>query len=374
MPSKALIIAGEVSGDTFAASIASELKKQTNNLDIFAIGGEQVKSAGAVLLEDMSELTVVGLTEVVKHLPHVFKVLSKVKNFLKKEKPDFVILIDYPDFNFKVAKLAYNEQIPVFYFVSPQIWAWRRGRVNFIKKYIKKLFVIFPFEVNFYKKYNVNVQFVGNPLAEKIKNFKQENKPSQNRAFTVALLPGSRTGEINKLLEIILEAAIIIKRKYPYTEFSLPIASTLDIEILSAKIKQKTPFVKIYEGNSYNVINSANLVISASGTATLESALFGKPVIIVYKVNPLSYIIGKNLIKVPYIGMPNLLLGKCYNPELIQHAATPENIYIEVTKFLKNRLKYNITSSKNGSLLEKLYMENTFKLTVDSILKSVNNG
>jgi lipid-A-disaccharide synthase len=370
MASKVLIVAGEASGDEYAASLAREIQKRVDNVSIFAIGGKKTATENVTLIENIEKLTVVGLTEVLKHIPQVLKTLRKVKTFIKKNNPDFVILIDYPDFNFKVAKYAFKRKVPVFYFVSPQIWAWRRGRVYFIKKYVNKLFVIFPFEKNFYKSYNINVEFVGHPLTEKIFNFKKVNSVKE-KEIGIALLPGSRNSEISKLINVMLEASILIKEKYPYMKFYLPVAPSLDYEKLKEKVAELAPFVEVTFGNSYDVINKSFLVISASGTATLESALFGKPVIIVYKVAPVSYFLGRILVKVPYIGMPNLLLGKCHNPELIQNNATPENIFIETVKFIENKLKYSVTSKKNSLLLDKLHKPDTFSTTAETILKSL---
>ena len=375
MQNKVLIIAGEASGDKYAANIAKELKKKMHSVEIFAIGGERVKNEGVELIEDMKTLTVVGLSEVIKHLPKVLSVLGKIKKFIKKKSPDFVILIDYPDFNFKVAKFAYEKSIPVFYFVSPQIWAWRRGRVNFIKKYVKKLFVIFPFEEGFYKRFGIDVKFVGHPLTEQIATYKNEqNEIFSSEKYIIALLPGSRNSEIKKLLEPMLDAAILIKNKIREIEFLLPVANSLNYEKMESFIFSKAPFVKTFKGDTYNVINSADLVISASGTATLEAALFGKPVIIVYKVSWISYIIGRLMIKVPFIGMPNLLLGKCYNPELIQKNATAENIFKETVKFIENKVKYNLTSQKNKLLFKKLHRKNTFEETVNTILSDYHDN
>ncbi len=368
MQSSVFIVAGEASGDTYGANLINELKVKAPSLAIYGFGGSKMEEAGAELIEDMHKISVVGLTEVIKHLPDVFKILKKIEAFLKREKPAFIILIDFPDFNFRVAKIADKYKIPVYYFVSPQIWAWRQSRVYFLKKYIRKIFVIFPFEESFYKKFNVNAQFIGHPLAKKIKKFNPSINFPTNKKY-ITLLPGSRYSEINRLLPVILDSVKLIKNEFLEFEFLLPVAPTLDFSKIKRMVEKDAPFVQVIDGNSYNAILAATIVISASGTATLESALFGKPVIIIYRVNFISYILGRIFIKVKHIGMPNLLLGDSYNPELIQHRVTAENIFIEVKKFLYNSLKYKKVSSMNRKLLEKLYFENSYSVTIDSILK-----
>ncbi len=370
MQSNVFVVAGEASGDNFGASLIKEIKKRSATFKIFAIGGEKIEKAGATLLEHFKKISVVGLFEVIKHIPDVLKLLNKIETFIKENKPDFLILIDFPDFNFRVAKIAYKYNVPVYYFVSPQVWAWRQGRVNFLKKYVKKIFVIFPFEVSFYKKFGINVEFVGHPLAKTIKEFKPVLKFSRKLSY-IALLPGSRNSEIKRLLPIMIEAAKLIKKEYPDINFVLPVATNLDFEKIKNYVNKYVDFIELTKGHSYDAISASKIVISASGTATLEAALFGKPVIIIYKVNFLSYILGRIFIKVKYIGMPNLLHGQMYNPELIQNKATAENIFIETKKILNNNYKYKKIVSKNQNLLKELYFDNSYSKTVNSIFNDL---
>ncbi len=373
MQNKFLIISGEASGDNYAANIIKEIQKISDNFKIYAIGGNKVRATGATILENSDNLTVVGLVEVIKHLPYISKILKKIKNFIEQEKPDFIILIDFPDFNFRVAKFAKTNSIPVFYFVSPQIWAWRQSRVKFIKEYINKLFVIFPFEEKFYESFDIKVDFVGHPLTEKIKNFTPELNLEKSK-FNITILPGSRNSEIKRLLDTMLTVANLLKKNYENIKFFIPVAPTLKFEEIKNIIKRNADFIEVLNGHSYDAINASDLVISASGTATLEAALFGKPVIIVYKINFLSYLLGRLLIKVPYIGMPNLLLGKDYNPELIQYKVKPENIFIEAKKFIENNNKYKTVAEKNASLLNELYKKNSFSYTAKRILELWTNS
>ncbi len=355
---KVFIIAGEESGDFLGSRIAQELKKIIPNLELYGIGGKKMESENVNLIENISNLSVVGLFEVFSHLYYILKTIKKVKNFLVKNKPDFVILIDFPDFNFRIAKFSKKIGLKVYYFVSPQVWAWRRGRVKFLKKYVDKMYVIFPFEEDFYKEYGINVKFVGHPLTEKIKpvlNF-EEN--------TIGILPGSRKIEVKRHLPIIVSAVNLLNKKFKNLKFLLPVAENIDKSIIEGFVKT-VPNIEIYKGKSLEVIKKSKIIISTSGTATLESALMGRPVIIIYRVNFFSYIIGRLLIKVPYIGMPNLLLGEKVNPELIQYNLTPFNIYLETVKFLKNKEKYNFVVKKNLSLYPLLYKEEIFSFVKD---------
>jgi lipid-A-disaccharide synthase len=373
IPDKCLVIAGESSGDKYGKNLILEIQNIFKDIEVFAIGGTHIESTGANLIENIDKLTVVGLTEVIKHLPVVKKTLDKIKSLLKNQKIDFVILIDYPDFNFRVAKYAYNLGIPVFYFVSPQVWAWRKGRVKFLKKYVKELFVIFPFEVHFYKGFNINVKFVGHPLVENIKNFlssKEKRKTEvEKKDFIITLLPGSRTSEVKKLLPLFIESAKLIKNKYNYIKFNLIVAPSLDFQSMKSTVEKEVDFINVFKYGDYELMNNTDLFISASGTATFENALFGKPVVIVYKVNLISYIIGRMLINVKYIGMPNILLGEGANPELIQNRATPVNIFMEARKFIENKEKYKKVSELNKSLLDKLYKKDVFKIPAVEIAK-----
>ncbi len=368
MPANYLLIAGEASGDTYGASIVSKIKELRADYEVFAIGGEKIRACNVNIVESIENLSVMGLTEVLKHIPFILKLLGRLKDIIRKSSPEFIILIDFPDFNFRVAKYAYKYKIPVYYFVSPQIWAWRQSRVFFLKKYIKKIFVLFPFEVDFYKKFDVDVEFVGHPLVEKIHNFSPTSQIDRD-FLNIALLPGSRKSEVEKLLPIILESAKLIKERYPTTKFFIPVAPNINFESINGMIGSRRDYITLIKGNSYEVLSSSIIVVAASGTATLEAALFGKPVIIIYKVNMLSYILAKFLIKVPYIGIANLLLGKMYNPELIQNKVTPDNIFVEVRKFIENKLKYKVTSEKNNSLKETLYKEDIFTKSAKAILK-----
>ncbi len=367
MQNKIFIIAGEESGDFYGAEICLNILKKDSSAQVAGIGGKKMKEAGVNLIEDIENLSVVGLVEVIKHLPYIYNVLKKTKKFLKKFQPNCVILIDFPDFNFKIAKFAKSINLKVYYYISPQIWAWRRGRVNFIKKFIDKMYVIFPFETKFYSNYGINVKFTGHPLANKIKKFIEGSNQIKTENNTIGILPGSRKGEIKKHLPVMVKAAEMIKKIYPETTFLLPVAKNIEIDFIKNFVSQYN-YIKILKEKNYYVMKKSKFLICSSGTASLECALFGKPVIIIYKVNFISYILGRLLIKVPYIGMPNLLLGEMVNPELIQNLCNPYSIFIESLKLIKNFLKYQKIVEKNSKLLNVLYRKNCFDF-VEEILE-----
>ncbi len=359
MQSKRIFVSvGEESGDFYGSKLAREIKNISPETVIFGIGGNKMRKEGVEIVEDIKNLSVLGLTEVISHIPEILRILKRVKKFLLNFNPDCIILIDFPDFNFRLAKFAKSIGIKVYYYISPQIWAWRQSRVNFIKNFVDRMYVIFPFEEKFYKHFGVDVEFVGHPVANRVKDYIEKNQ-TEIEENVIGILPGSRKREIKVHLPIILEALKLLKRRFKNLKFLLPVAENLDINFVKDIIGNSIN-IEILHGESFKVMNLANFLISSSGTATLEASLFGKPVIIIYRVNILSYILGRMLIKVPYIGMPNLLLGQMNNPELIQNKCNPYNIYLESVKLIKNFLRYYTISQKNLSLMSILFKSNPY--------------
>ena len=336
-----MIVAGEASGDMHGASLVREMLLINPSLNFYGIGGKSLQQAGVKLIAHTSAMAVMGLTEVVYKLPSILKIMGMMKRSLDEYKPDLVILIDYPDFNLRLAKAAKKKGIKVFYYISPQVWAWRKGRIKQIKNTVDKMAVILPFEVDTYSKKGFIVNYVGHPLLDLVKpNYsKSESRKAINIAenkTTIALLPGSRLFEITKLLPEMLRAAEILAQKIPDVQFVLPLADTLEGKNIS-DISENFPVkIHVIKGLTYNVISSADLAIVASGTATLETALLGIPMVIIYKVSPLSAIIGRLLINVKHIGLANIIAGKTIVPELIQNDANGTRIAAEVLDILMN--------------------------------------
>ncbi|MBN1475010.1 MAG: lipid-A-disaccharide synthase [Syntrophaceae bacterium] len=337
-----LIVAGEASGDMYGADLVKEMLKIYPDLRFYGIGGTKLKEAGVELIADAAQISVVGLTEVFSKLSNFFKVIKKLKNRLDALKPALVILIDFPDFNLNiVARQAKKRNIKIFYYISPQVWAWRKGRIKQIKKLVDKMAVILPFEVDLYAKNNFPVNYVGHPLVDIVKiNVSKEKARiklglSEDKT-TIGLLPGSRTAEIKSLLPEMMQAAQILKKNIKNAQFILPQADTLDEAIIEGIISKYDIEVKVIAGRTYEAISCCDLAVVTSGTATLETGLLGVPMIIVYKVSLLSYLIGRLVINVKNIGLVNIIAGKTVVPEFIQKEANGRKIAAEALAILES--------------------------------------
>ncbi|MGZ6236008.1 MAG: lipid-A-disaccharide synthase [Syntrophales bacterium] len=339
---RVMIVAGEASGDLHGGNLVQAMHKIDPEIRFYGVGGGNLKEAGAELIADAADMAVVGLTEVVSKLGMILKVMTQLKASLKKDKPDLVILIDYPDFNLPIAKAAKKYGIKVFYYISPQVWAWRRGRIGKIQKVVDKMAVILPFEADLYKEAGVDVTFVGHPLLDVVRT-KYPRKEALRRfnlredATTVGILPGSRESEVTRLLPVMLGAAEIIEKQIGPVQFVLPLAATLDIAFVSQIIARYSVPVRLIPNEVYDVIGCADIAMVASGTATLETALMETPMVIIYKVSAPSYYVGKMVINVDHIGLVNIIAGKTVVPELIQFEASPEKIAAEVMDILATK-------------------------------------
>jgi lipid-A-disaccharide synthase len=334
-----MIVAGEASGDMHGASLVREMLKIDPALNFYGIGGNKLQEAGVKLLANASTMAVVGLTEVISKLRSILKIMNMMKKSLDKYRPELVILIDYPDFNLPLAKAAKKRGIKVFYYISPQVWAWRKSRIGQIKKTVSKMAVILPFEVDTYSQKGFSVNYVGHPLLDLMRPdySKQESRKmiglAENKT-TIGLLPGSRVTEVKKLLPEILRAAEILARRIPNVQFVLPLADMLDEKIVAEITSGFSVKVQVIAGHTYEAISCADLAIVASGTATLETALLGVPMIIIYKISPLSYFVGKLFIRIKNIGLVNIIAGKTIVPELIQEKANAQSIASEAVDIL----------------------------------------
>ncbi|MCX7816208.1 MAG: lipid-A-disaccharide synthase [Syntrophales bacterium] len=332
-----LIVAGEASGDLHGSLLVKALKKY-GDLKFSGIGGDYMQGEGVDLIAHVSHLAVVGFTEVFSSLSYILKVRRKIIKFLKEKKPSLVILIDYPEFNIHLAKVAKSLNTKVFYYISPQVWAWRTYRIKKIKKYVDKIAVIFPFEEEFYARYGVTATFVGHPLLDIVRTQSDPKEIIKRLGLeesrkTVALLPGSRESEIKRILPVMMEAARIMESKTNSLQFLLPPASTLSLNIFEEMLKNPGVKIEVIK-NTYDVLGVSDVAIVASGTATLETALMEKPMVIVYKVSPLTYLVGRMLVRVDHIGIVNIIAGRTVVPELVQKRATAENIAKETMKIL----------------------------------------
>ena len=337
-----MIIAGEASGDIQGASLVKALKSINPHIEIFGVGGRQMKEAGVDIVYDIVELAVVGFIEVLKHLKVFKKILEKLLILLEIKKPDVVILIDYPGFNLRFAKYVKEKNIPVIYYISPQIWAWGSQRIAEIKKCVDKMVVIFGFEEDLYKEAGVKVSFVGHPFLDIVKSsWKKEESIKhlhlKHHSTKIALLPGSREKEIEKHLPVMLKSCEMIKEKMPDVEFILSRRKELDKSIYNKIISSSKIKPHSLENRPYEIMDIADLVIVSSGSATLETAIMQKPMIVIYKTSFITYFFAKNMIKIPNIGLVNVVAGKRIVPELVQSQANEVNITKESLNILNNK-------------------------------------
>ncbi len=334
-----MIITGEASGDLHASKLVKALRKRGRNLFFCGIGGQALKDEKVRILVNASALAAVGITESFKKIPGILKKLAFVKMYIKNLRPDLLILLDFPEFNLNVASTAKKNGIPVLYYISPQFWAWRPGRINKIKKRVNHVAVILPFEEDIYRKHEIPVTFVGHPLLDSnLPPIDMKNEREIRINPVIGFLPGSREREIERHLPIMLNAARILRNRKKNVKFIISIAHTVKRKLVE-KIVEKYQQIGEFEllaDNVEKVFERSELVVATSGTVTLQAAIFGTPGLIIYKVSPVSYLFGKILVKVQHIGLANLIAGREIMPEFIQGQATPENIAETVEEMLND--------------------------------------
>lgn len=338
---KIMIVAGEASGDINGSELALSLKKIAPDLELSGIGGKRMKEAGVEILFDMTGFAVVGFTEVIRNLKKFRTVFREFCRKMLEEKPLAIILIDYPGFNMRLAEKAKKNGITVIYYISPQVWAWGRDRVKKLAKIVDKMLVIFSFEKDFYRDSGMEVEFVGHPILDRIKQSTKAGEhenglKSSNRVPVVALLPGSRKQEINRHLPIMLKAGMLMRKQMPGVRFVIPCASTISPEEVKNILGKYSLNVSVIENRTYEVMDSSDLIIACSGTATIESACLLKPLIVLYKVSFISWFIMKWMIRVRNIAMVNVMAHKRIVPEFLQFRAKPSLIAEEALSLLRD--------------------------------------
>lgn len=335
-----LISAGEASGDIHAAAVTRELKKIAPETEVFGMGGDCLREAGGEVLFDIKEHGVMGFAEIICKLPALFKLKNAFAKVMEERSPDCLVVVDYPGFNMRLAKLAKSMGIPVVSYISPSAWAWHKSRAKSVAQIVNKVAAIFPFEYEVYKAAGADTEFVGHPLVDIVKpHLTQaaawEKAGKQVGRDLILLLPGSRLMEIQKMLPTMLQAAKLILEKRPDTDFTMPRAKTIPLEMLENMVKAAGVPVKIIEGDNYDVMFSADLALATSGTVTLEAALCGLGSVIVYKTSPITAFIARRVINIPDIGLPNIVAGRHILPELLQEDFTPERLQQEALKLLE---------------------------------------
>ena len=337
-----MILAGEVSGDAHAAEFVEEIKLIRPDIRLTGMGTTLMKKAGVDLFFDSASIAVVGIVEVLRHWGEIKKAMNLVKTALEDTQPDLLILVDYPEFNLKMARYAKSLGIKVLFYISPQVWAWRPKRIHKIGRSIDHMAVLFKFEQALYEKANIPVSFVGHPLVDKVKTNIDSNQARLSLELdqddiVVGLFPGSRKSEIHRLLPLMLKTAKLMLERNPKVKFILPVASTLDYDLIQQQCNQSGVNIKLTRDDIYDLIVCCNAIVSCSGTVTLEIALLNAPLCLVYKISWLSYQIMSRLITIPHIGLANIVADKLIVKELLQDDATPQKIATELFRLLEDQ-------------------------------------
>ena len=338
---KYYIIAGEASGDLHASRLIRAIKQNDSQADFRAWGGDLMQKEGATIVKHYRDLAFMGFAEVISNLPTILGNMRFCKSDILQYQPDLVIFVDYPGFNIPMAKFVKGKGFKTAYYISPQVWAWKENRVKTLRKVVDKMMVILPFEKNFYQRWNYPVDYVGHPLIEIIENYKSSSDPDATRKTLhieggkkiIALLPGSRKQEILKKLPIMLEAAV----KFPKHVFVVGQAPGISDEMIS-QFTNAFENIKVLKGDTYGLLSIADAALVTSGTATLETALFGVPEVVCYLGSPISYAIAKRIIKIKYISLVNLIMDKEVVAELIQHDLTADNIAFALERLLSDNM------------------------------------
>ena len=376
---KLMIVAGEASGDKHAAHLVEALYELLPDVqfEIFGSGGEEMRAAGVATLIDARELAIMGALEVASALPKFLRVFRALREAAKQRNPDAVILVDFPEFNLRLAKKLKRDGHRVFYYISPQVWAWRSYRVKQIKRDVERMLVILPFEQAFYEQQGVQVDYVGHPLLDSVNvtssrsEFCRQNQLDETKKI-IALLPGSRRKEVSYILPPMLDAARECYRINPDWQFVIPLAKTIDREVVTA-MTGDAPNVKLIEGDTYNAVNAADLAVVASGTATLETAIIGTPLIVCYRVSALNWQLFTPLIKVPFVGMPNLIAGRVVAPELLQDQLNGEVLSREIQALLSDGKRLQKARLDMQEVREKLGEANASARAAKVIIESLES-
>jgi len=329
---------GEASGDLHGAELIKRFKDIDQTMAFTGMGGPAMEAEGLDIRHSMKLISLVGITEILGGLPRILRLLGRIKRELIKVKPRAIILVDCPEFNFRIAKMAKKLGIPVYYYISPQIWAWRSGRANFLREHVRKVICILPFEKPFYARYGMDVEYVGHPLMDVLPLEKLDGMQVDDTR--IGLLPGSRTKEIASLLPVFGDAARILARAHPELRYVMVCAPGRDKEELYAMWPDDIPVECVEPENRYETFRSCKFIMAASGTVTLETALIGTPVMVAYQVSAISMLVAKALVNVDFISLPNLIMEKEVYPEFIQEDASPENLAKRATEWLDNSQAY----------------------------------
>ena len=372
-----LIVAGEASGDLHGGHLVRALKTQHPELQFEGVGGKHMQEAGVSTLYDIDRMGGMGLFEIVNGLWHHIDIYRKLSREIAKGKYRAAILINYPFFNLKLAKVCKQWNCPALFYISPQVWASRKSRVNVIRETVSKMYVILPFEEEIFRKAQVDVEYLGHPFIDIV-----QPQVSREEALwefgldpavkTVGLLPGSRMSEINYLLDDMVGAAQIIQKELGQCQFLLPVADSIDPEFIRKKLGKNSLGITILTGRNYDVMNCSDMLIMASGSSTLEAGLFTVPMVIIYKIHPLTYFIARLITHITHFGLINIVAGAEVVPELLNKQVTPERIAAEALKVLKNPEQAQAVRERLQKVRESLGAPGVVARIARSMAKSMN--
>jgi len=353
-----MVVVGEASGDVHGARVVRHLRELEPGLDVFGVGGECLRREGLRVVVDVAALTGMGLSELLGNLRTLWETYRLLIRMLKSERPDLLLLVDFPEFNMRLARAGKRLGIPVLYYISPQVWAWRRGRIRKIACSVTRMAVVFPFEAPLYEQGGASVTFVGHPLLDVVRPSRSREETLQQHGLnplkrTIALLPGSRRREVDYLLPAMVQAAVELRRQME-VQFLLARASTVERLQIEGMLGGAAVPISVADGDTYNVLDASDFAWVASGTATLEAALLRKPMVIVYRLAWLTYVLARLLVRVDHIGMVNILAGERVVPELIQGDVQVEKILMETQRVLGDPSLHRETVEKLGRVRERL--------------------
>ncbi len=375
-----MIVSGEASGDKHGAKLVSSLRMLRPDIrfDLFGAGGDEMREAGVDTLVDAREVAIMGALEVTKALPKFLRVFRRLRDAARQKKPALVILIDWPEFNLRLAKKLKRDGHRVVYYISPQIWAWRSYRIKTIKRDVEKMLVILPFEQDYYEKNGVEVEYIGHPLLDSVRVTASRQEYCARYRLDpskpiIALLPGSRHSELKYILPPMLDAARRLNHSHPQLQFVLLLAKTFAVE----EISQQTGSIGnllVIENDAYNALAAADLAVVASGTATLETAIIGTPLIIVYRASSLNWRLFKPLINTPFVGMPNLIAGREIAPELLQGDLNPQRLSSLISEMLSDASRLERMRADLAEVRDKLGEARASERAAQKILEMLNNN
>ena len=368
-----MIVAGEASGDKHGAKLASALRslRPSTRFEFFGAGGDEMRQAGVETLVDAREVAIMGALEVARALPKFLRVFRRLSDAANERRPRLIVLIDWPEFNLRLARRLKRDGHRVVYYISPQIWAWRSYRIHAVKRYVERMLVILPFERDYYERSGVEVDYVGHPLLDSVNVTMTREEFCERHGLdpsnpVIALLPGSRHSEMKHILPPMVDAAKLLNRSRPHFQFILPLARTFEPNTIASQIGSTG--LRVVENDTYNAVAASDLAAVASGTATLETAIIGSPLIVVYRASQLNWRIFRPLINTPFVGMPNLIAGREIAPELLQDDLNGERLAALIVEFLSDPARLRRSRDDLAEVKKKLGEANASERAANKIL------